>query len=398
MMARTPAAANVETRRAVHVVQISRDSDLLRPASLPEPVQRQLDEARELSLRAPGSLVTIIVFTPNASVGWQQENVRVVPIRASAQGAVALTRILQALHRAAPISVITTQVPHEEGWLALAVARWHRIPVIAQLHSDLFAHPAPGPIGRRAMRAAHNWITRRSLRAFAAVRTVSSLNRAAVTKFAPGVRVATIPVPHAPLPSRRTAAPSAPSKKPLVLCVGRLAAGRDLLTWLQVAAVVSRRHPDARFVVAGEGSERSRLQAAAAKLGLARVIEFAGSVLDGELQELYAQATAVLTTSGGAESARALVEAASQGTAAVSTAAPGPRDVVVNGVTGFLHEPGDVAALADSVCALLREPARAAMMGAQARTLVSVKFNPQRLRRAWVDLWVTTARQGAPSA
>ena len=398
MMARTPAAANVETRRAVHVVQISRDSDLLRPASLPEPVQRQLDEARELSLRAPGSLVTIIVFTPNASVGWQQENVRVVPIRASAQGAVALTRILQALHRAAPISVITTQVPHEEGWLALAVARWHRIPVIAQLHSDLFAHPAPGPIGRRAMRAAHNWITRRSLRAFAAVRTVSSLNRAAVTKFAPGVRVATIPVPHAPLPSRRTAALSARSKKPLVLCVGRLAAGRDLLTWLQVAAVVSRRHPDARFVVAGEGSERSRLQAAAAKLGLARVIEFAGSVLDGELQELYAQATAVLMTSGGAESARALVEAASQGTAAVSTAAPGPRDVVVNGVTGFLHEPGDVAALADSVCALLREPARAAMMGAQARTLVSVKFNPQRLRRAWVDLWVTTARQGAPSA
>jgi hypothetical protein len=57
-----------------------------------------------------------------------------------------------------------------------------------------------------------------------------------------------------------------------------------------------------------------------------------------------------------------------------------------------------VASLADSVCTLLREPARAAMMGAQARTLASVKFNPQRLRQAWVDLWVTTARQGAPSA
>ena len=106
-------------------------------------------------------------------------------------------------------------------------------------------------------------------------------------------------------------------------------------------------------------------------------------------------ATAVLLTSPAEGFARVLVEAASQGTAAVSTASAGPRDVVINGVTGFLHEVEDVAALADSVCVLLREPARAAMMGAQARTLVSVKFNPQRLRSAWVNLWVTTARQAA---
>jgi mannosyltransferase len=106
----------------------------------------------------------------------------------------------------------------------------------------------------------------------------------------------------------------------------------------------------------------------------------------------------VLLTSHAEGFARVLVEAASQGTAAVSTASAGPRDIIINGVTGFLHEAEDVAALADSVCVLLREPARAAMMGAQARTLVSVKFNPQRLRSAWVDLWVTTARQAAPSA
>jgi len=200
------------------------------------------------------------------------------------------------------------------------------------------------------------------------------------------------------VPSRRSAATCEPAKEPLVLFVGRLAPEKRLFTWLQVASVVSRRHPEARFVVAGDGPELARLQVAAAKLGLAPVIEFAGFVPYSELPRLYAKATAVLLTSPAEGFARVLVEAASQGTAAVATASAGPRDIVINGVTGFLHEAEDVAALADSVCVLLREPARAAMMGAQARTLVSVKFNPQRLRSAWVDLWVTTARQAAPSA
>jgi len=59
----------------------SNDGDLLRLPSSSEPVQRQLDYARELSLRAPGSIVTIIVFTSaTAGLGWRRENVHVVPV------------------------------------------------------------------------------------------------------------------------------------------------------------------------------------------------------------------------------------------------------------------------------------------------------------------------------
>jgi glycosyltransferase involved in cell wall biosynthesis len=396
----TPAVTGGAARqRPVHVVQISRDGDLLRLPSCSEPVQRQLDYARELSLRAPGSIVTIIVFSSrSAGLGWRRENVHVVSVPASARGALALPGILQALHRATPISVITTQVPCDEGWLVLALARWYRIPVIAQIHSDLFAGSPRVGVRQRLAGAAHRWLTRTMLSRFAAVRTVSSSNRTAVAKVAPRVPLATIPVPVAMVPLRRSAASREPAKEPLVLFVGRLAPEKNLFTWLQVASVISRRHPEARFVVAGDGPELARLQVAAATLGLARVIEFAGFVPYSELPSLYARATAVLLTSHAEGFARVLVEAASQGTAAVSTASAGPRDIIINGVTGFLHEAEDVAALADSVCVLLREPARAAMMGAQARTLVSVKFNPQRLRSAWVDLWVTTARQAAPSA
>src|SRR5438105_4168918 len=124
----------------MHVVQISRDGDLLRLPETSEPVQRQLEYARELARRSPGSNVTIVVLSPNPpSTGWTRNNVRVVAMRATVASAPTLVRTLYALHRSSPISVITTQVPYDEGWLVLALGHWCRIPVIAQIHSDLFA-------------------------------------------------------------------------------------------------------------------------------------------------------------------------------------------------------------------------------------------------------------------
>ena len=67
-------------------------------------------------------------------------------------------------------------------------------------------------------------------------------------------------------------------------------------------------------------------------------------------------------------------------------------DVIINGVTGFLHEVGDVEGLARSVSTLLSQPKRAALMGARARELVTVKFDPAKLRAAWVNVWIDTAR------
>ena len=51
----------------LHVVQISRDTGLLRPSADSEPVQRQLEYARELDRRAPGGSVTIIVLAGPAT-------------------------------------------------------------------------------------------------------------------------------------------------------------------------------------------------------------------------------------------------------------------------------------------------------------------------------------------
>jgi glycosyltransferase involved in cell wall biosynthesis len=191
---------------------------------------------------------------------------------------------------------------------------------------------------------------------------------------------------------------SARDKQPRVIFVGRLAPEKDLGTWLAVAHAVSQQHPTARFEIVGDGPERGRLEHEAERLGLGRVLAFTGFVPHAQLGEVYARAAVLLLTSHAEGFGRVLVEAASQGVAAVSTSVAGPRDIIINGVTGFLHEPGDIEGLARSVSSLLAHPLRAAAMGARAQTLASARFDPARLRAAWVNLWVTTAEAAARTA
>jgi glycosyltransferase involved in cell wall biosynthesis len=342
----------------------------------------------------PGAFVTIIVLDPRFQAdGWHRENLNVVPVGGPLRGSVDCLRTLRSLHRTMPISVITTQVPYDEAWLALVAGRWYGVPVIGQIHSELFAEEPLAPAAKRVLRALRGWVTRRTLTAFAAVRTVSSESRTSIARFAATVPLTIIPVPVSMVSLHVRVGPS-PHKEPLVIFVGRLAPEKDLSTWLKVARVVSQRHPETRFEMIGDGPERARLEQETDALGLRDVVTFEGFVPNSRLREVYARATVLLLTSRTEGFGRVLVEAASQGTPAVSTSLSGPRDVVINGVTGFLHEPGDVDGLARSVSTLVSQPQRAALMGARARGLVTLKFDPERLRAAWVDLWINTARAG----
>ena len=225
---------------------------------------------------------------------------------------------------------------------------------------------------------------------------MSSESRISIASMAAHLPLTTIPVP-VPMVSSPARVDEFTRKEPVVMFVGRLAPEKDLSLWLKVARAVWQQFPETRFEVVGDGPERARLRIEAEMLGLGGVVSFPGFLPHQDLRERYARATAVLLTSRAEGFGRVLVEAASQGTAAVATSLAGPRDIVINGVTGFLHEPGDVDGLARSVAALVRMPQRAAEMGARAQTLVKARFDPDRLRAAWVDLWVTTARTGASS-
>jgi glycosyltransferase involved in cell wall biosynthesis len=66
----------------------------------------------------------------------------------------------------------------------------------------------------------------------------------------------------------------------------------------------------------------------------------------------------------------------------VATRVGGLSEVVVDGETGFLVEPGDVSALSESIVGLFRDPVRREAMGHGGRRRVSEHFDIEKTLRA----------------
>src|SRR5215468_10359612 len=121
---------------------------------------------------------------------------------------------------------------------------------------------------------------------------------------------------------------------------------------LRAFALIERRVPEARLIVAGDGSERARLQSLAAELGL-RGVEFVGAVAPDRMPELYDRADIFVNASLIDNMPLSLIEAFACGLAVVSSNARGIPYVVTEGETGLLVPCGDHSALAASVIRLL---------------------------------------------
>lgn len=123
--------------------------------------------------------------------------------------------------------------------------------------------------------------------------------------------------------------------------------------------------PDARLTIVGDGDDVVPLQKRAAELGVADLIDWAGQVDHSALPAYYRRAgVTVLPSLTEAESfGMALAEAIACGCPVVGSAVGGIPFVVRDGVDGRLVPPGDPAALADGLAAVLEaemsiEPSR----------------------------------------
>ena len=85
----------------------------------------------------------------------------------------------------------------------------------------------------------------------------------------------------------------------------------------------------------------------------------------------------------------ALIEAQAYGLPAVSFDCKcGPREVIVDGVTGTLVPEGDVEALARALLELIRDPEWRRQMGAEAARL-AVRFDFETIMQQWDKLFRT---------
>lgn len=84
---------------------------------------------------------------------------------------------------------------------------------------------------------------------------------------------------------------------------------------------------------------------------------------------------------------RSLIEAAAAGLPIVTTDTPGCREVVEDGINGFLVPARDGLALAEALGKILKDPALAAQMGAAGRAKALAEFDEKIVFKQTVDVY-----------
>lgn len=155
---------------------------------------------------------------------------------------------------------------------------------------------------------------------------------------------------------------------PLILVPARLEKQKGHTYLLQAATAV----PDAKFILAGDGSERAQLEAQVQTLGLASRVIFLGYRQD--IPQLLACCDLVVLPSIFEGLPLVILEAMAASKPVIATRVGGTPEVVRDGETGLLVPPADPAALAQAICALLANPTRAQQLAAAGCALVQQEF------------------------
>ena len=162
---------------------------------------------------------------------------------------------------------------------------------------------------------------------------------------------------------------------PTLLTVGRLVPRKGVDLVLLALPEVRRRFGSVRYVVAGDGPDRGRLEALARELGVREAVELRGRVPDEDVAWLYAACDAfVLPVRDEWPSVEGFglvyLEASACERPVIGARAGGAPEAVREGETGLLVEPDDVRGLAAAITGLLEDPSRARELGRRGREVV----------------------------
>jgi glycosyltransferase involved in cell wall biosynthesis len=158
------------------------------------------------------------------------------------------------------------------------------------------------------------------------------------------------------------------SEAPTVAFAGRLVPEKGVDVLLRAAVRVVRTIPETRILIAGDGPSRAALEELCDSLQLQDNVEFLGQIPRDELAGHIGDAWVQVIPSVWPEPfGLATAEAMARATPVVASASGGSVELIRDGDTGLLVEPGDDRALADAVLSLLENREDADDIGRRAR-------------------------------
>jgi phosphatidylinositol alpha-1,6-mannosyltransferase len=194
--------------------------------------------------------------------------------------------------------------------------------------------------------------------------------------------------------------------KKVLLTVARLVPRKGHKIVLQALPKVLGEVPDLKYLIAGEGPEKERLQTLARELDIQDAVIFAGDVAHDQICDFYNLCDVFamvnkLEASGDVESfGMVFTEANAVGKPVIGGRSGGTAEAIIQGQTGFLVDPESADDVANRLLLLLKDSQLSKRMGAAGLERVHLEFNWSTRARAFRQItaeMVMRARDGVHS-
>jgi glycosyltransferase involved in cell wall biosynthesis len=232
------------------------------------------------------------------------------------------------LYEGAPIpTVVSAQDPFESGLAGAFIAHSFNVPLHVQVHTDLY-----NPFFKKVepLNAVRLLISRFVFMRAKAVRVVTESLKDDIEERFPHLRgkVTVLPIMNTPAPDAPPV--SFHGFSHVVLSASRLEPSKNLGVMLTVWKQVLDTYPSALLVIAGEGSERSRLERQVKALGIGEYVRFVGWI--DALSPYYRSSDIFLSTTWYEGYGLSTIEAAQHGLPVVSSNTGIARDLAKTNV------------------------------------------------------------------
>jgi len=175
---------------------------------------------------------------------------------------------------------------------------------------------------------------------------------------------------------------------PVFLLVARLLRDKGVLEFVEAARILRSNLPGARFQLLGPIDEGNRTAISRSELDSwtkEGVVEYLG--VTDDVRPFIAAASAIVLPSYREGLPRALVEGAAMARPLIAADAPGSRDIVEDGVNGYLCRVRDTGSLAETVKRMADLPFDQRLaMGEAARRRVQERFSEELVVRGYLDV------------
>lgn len=292
----------------------------------------------------------------------------------------------RALHRAGTRHALEIIETHATSAPALGyLHRRHHLPVVTRVSTTMSQLNTASSIHSR-IRGWQAAVERFAVRGSDSLVTHTATHRDTICALDGYRPDAFTIIPHG-LPDIRPTAAASPASGIHILFVGRFEHRKGIDVLLAAIPPVLARHPAARITLAGShgdgvawaGFVRSHPELAGSR------VQAPGRVTGAELDTLYSHCDILVAPSRYESFGLIYVEAMRHAKPVIGCAAGGIPEVVTDGITGLLAQPGDTASLVSCLERLLGDPTMRLRMGQAGREDFLRRFSADTMARRSVD-------------